>query len=397
MAYRKMCTMAKEVHMKVKNRVLILVCVIALSNGYGMEERITTLYNGYSREEKEQEMYGATITGDLRSVRLLVKSGVDINTSICRGGTALYYTVSTLLGAVDWHLEVAQWLVAQGADIHARDANGSTIIHGAAIGGCVEIFQWLVRQGADSNAKDDNGSTVLHGAAIGGCVEILKWLVDQRIDINAKDGNGNTPFHFACRNADLNAIEWLLDNGADMHSKNNDDEMAISWAAVDGCLDNMRWLIRNGAHVQEFKAHIANKTLLELQKKYGWRLGQIQNILQKYSDLEKEIKENPTRDNFRLVLEQGYYSIVKILLENYNVQLRKEDIIVVKKLWQKTQDPVYKKIGKILVAYYGPWSFLLKQVGLKLKEAELPIELLDLISSFADNCSLTDRVLIQKS
>ena len=62
------------------------------------------------------------------------------------------------------HKEIAELLIAKGADVNARGFFGSTTLHGAALDGHKEIAELLITKGADVNAKDDGGDTPLDGA-----------------------------------------------------------------------------------------------------------------------------------------------------------------------------------------------------------------------------------------
>ena len=62
--------------------------------------------------------------------------------------------------ALRWDaLSVAQYLVGQGADMHAKANGGGTPLHGAAMRDAQSVVQYLVGQGADVNATDSHGWT----------------------------------------------------------------------------------------------------------------------------------------------------------------------------------------------------------------------------------------------
>jgi uncharacterized protein len=57
----------------------------------------------------------------------------------------------------------------------------------------VESIDLLAAAGANVNAKDDEGLTALHGAALWGSNEVVKCLVRHNADLYAKDTRGATP------------------------------------------------------------------------------------------------------------------------------------------------------------------------------------------------------------
>jgi ankyrin repeat protein len=71
-------------------------------------------------------------------------------------------------------------VVGEGASVTAAlDDDGSTPLHFAALYGQVASMEWLVGQGADIHAKSEDGMTVLDFAAHKGQVASLEWLVGQ--------------------------------------------------------------------------------------------------------------------------------------------------------------------------------------------------------------------------
>ena len=70
-------------------------------------------------------------------------------------------------------------LLAQGADINARDQDGSSSADVGGVGGHTASVEALLAQGADINARNKNGMTALMWAASGSlerhtaCVEVL--------------------------------------------------------------------------------------------------------------------------------------------------------------------------------------------------------------------------------
>ena len=74
---------------------------------------------------------------------------------------------------------------------------GITPLQQAARDGHKEIADLLIAEGADVNAKNDYGWTPLHWAASRGHKEIVELLIAKGANVNAKNKYGTTPLDMA--------------------------------------------------------------------------------------------------------------------------------------------------------------------------------------------------------
>ena len=164
-----------------------------------------------------------------------------------------------------------------GADVNARDENGTTPLLFATLGsggrtpgapasedpGVVRV---LLEAGADVNTRDSRGNTALINAAGGRLVEttrggfydlaedpgIVAALLAAGADVNAR--SHTTPLHQAAYAEDVESVRMLLEAGADIHGRDSRENTPLLAAADSGGFRNpdvLETLIEAGADVND--------------------------------------------------------------------------------------------------------------------------------------------------
>jgi uncharacterized protein len=103
-------------------------------------------------------------------------------------------------------------LLAQGANIHARDERGSTALLMA--GDHEPLVRLLLLRGADVNARDHYQWTALMSAAASRRTSLVKLLLSKGANVNARDLSGRSVLDYAKEAGSREVIALLKQAGA---------------------------------------------------------------------------------------------------------------------------------------------------------------------------------------
>jgi hypothetical protein len=106
------------------------------------------------------------------------------------------------------NIEVAKFIIANGADINANSAMGTPLM-AAVVKGNIEIVKLLLDKHANVNSTDANKTTALLYASMFKNYEIARLLVKAKADPDFKDNKGNSAIDYAILANDDTLIEIL--------------------------------------------------------------------------------------------------------------------------------------------------------------------------------------------
>ncbi|XP_070782929.1 poly [ADP-ribose] polymerase tankyrase-2-like [Enoplosus armatus] len=248
--------------------------------------------------EAHRELFEACRSGDLERVREVVTAkNVNSRDTAGRKSTPLHFAAG--FGRKD----VVDFLLQNGANVHARDDGGLISLHNACSFGHAEVVSLLLRHGADANSRDNWNYTPLHEAAIKGkidvCIVLLQHgaqpiirntdgrtaldlaepptkavltgeyrkdellesarsgdeeklkalLTPLNVNCHASDGRKSTPLHLAAGYNRVKTVQLLLQHGADVHAKDKGDLVPLHNACSYGHYEVTELLVKHGACV----------------------------------------------------------------------------------------------------------------------------------------------------
>ncbi|XP_035700493.1 tyrosine-protein kinase Shark isoform X3 [Folsomia candida] len=134
-----------------------------------------------------------------------------------------YYQSPSSLGDDDILLQKA--IIKSPPPPDGRRHGRTNLLHRATKEGSGEIVSGMVRTGHRCiDAKNEDGQTAAHIAAMLGLNPILTILINAGINVNAKDSASCTPLHYACINNLPDTVRILLQDGnANPQIRRNDN------------------------------------------------------------------------------------------------------------------------------------------------------------------------------
>jgi ankyrin repeat protein len=195
---------------------------------------------------RDQALIGASASGDLAAVERLLAEGADVKARDGRGRSAL------LVATHGNHVAVARALITAGADVNAKDGMEDSPYLYAGAEGRVEILKMTLAAGADLKATNRYGGTALIPAAHHGHPEAVKMLLTTAIDKDHVNKLGWTALLEAVILGDGGAthteiLRLLVEAGANVNIADRDGVTPLQHARRRGFAAMVRILEARGA------------------------------------------------------------------------------------------------------------------------------------------------------
>ncbi len=114
--------------------------------------------------------------------------------------------------------------------VHHAPQDGVTALHTAAAGMDAGQIDWLLAAGANIHARDQEGNTPLHYAAQAYCAATIETLLRGKAEIDAVNNKGETPLYYAIMFERPDNLQVLIAAGAKDSVPRHDGETPRSLA-----------------------------------------------------------------------------------------------------------------------------------------------------------------------
>lgn len=138
--------------------------------------------------------------------------------------------IALMLACAASHAKIVQKILTM--DVKVND-EGETVLMIASQNGYIGIVQELIANGANVDAKDNDGQTALMKASGCGLLDIVRELITNGANVNAKRNDGWTSLMLASMNRQGRIVRELIINGAHINARNKDGETALARANGD--------------------------------------------------------------------------------------------------------------------------------------------------------------------
>ena len=125
----------------------------------------------------------------------IVNVNVNVNVNVQHDRSALH------VAAERGHTRAVEQLVDKyGADVLARTADGSTLLHVASVHGHPETTLAFLRRGVPLAMPNKAGELCLHAAAARGHAGVVRALLERAQTVDARTKHAYTALHLAVEN-----------------------------------------------------------------------------------------------------------------------------------------------------------------------------------------------------
>ena len=161
--------------------------------------------------KKRNALHWGVYSDDIDIVKMIIEHGVNINSRIDTGESALHISCNRQT------YDIAQLLIKNHVNVEFQDYdNGYTALHYCVSLNNLKLTQLLINNKSNVNLQDSYGRTIMHYITIENSIKIFESIIINKniiINPNLYDMYGKLPLHFVLENLHINSdvyIDFLL-------------------------------------------------------------------------------------------------------------------------------------------------------------------------------------------
>lgn len=188
---------------------------LTIAAHHGCEEIVQSIIDAMIRDKKTN-LINAASTGEPTALFIASQNGydkivekilnvrvkgiraVEVDKPTAEGETALF------VAAYHDHTKIVKLLIANEANIDARDGNDRTAIWWATKNNKIKTVDILIKAGANLNIIDRQGNTELHIACQFGCIDTAIFLIENGAKQNLTNGEGKIAYQLLSAENQIN-------------------------------------------------------------------------------------------------------------------------------------------------------------------------------------------------